>query len=62
MNNPLSNLPLNTNRSFLCAKLPTGCSLYVPVDSMDDEVLKRKKLELQSWVDETFFQPDPMAA
>lgn len=62
MINPLSNVPLNTKRSFLCAQLPTGCSLYVPVDSMDDAVLNRKKLELQSWVNETFFQPDPMAA
>lgn len=51
MQNPLEHLPLNTKLVYTMAKTHSGCEVYIPVDSFNDLVINRKKLELQEYFD-----------
>jgi hypothetical protein len=60
--NPLENLPLNTKRVYVRGVCLTGCEVYMPVDSFDDAEQKRKKDELQAWLDKDYEFTPPKAA
>lgn len=49
--NPLNDVPLNNKRSYVMGTTYSGCEIYMPVDSYDDDILKNKKNELQKYLD-----------
>lgn len=54
MQNPLLNLPFNTKRVYVCGVSLSGCDIYIPVDSFDEQEQKAKKYEFQTWIDKTY--------
>ena len=47
MNNPLQDVPLNTKKVYVMATSPSGCKIYMPVDSNEEAILQLKRRELQ---------------
>ena len=54
--NPFNNVPINTKRVYVCGIDHSGCEIYLPVDSHNEEVIQTKKQELQQFL---FNQPLP---
>lgn len=50
MTNPLIKLPLNTKKVYVMAKTHDGCEVYMPVDSINDDIINAKKSQLQEWL------------
>lgn len=61
MNNPLDNVPLNTQKAYVRGILPNGTKIYMPVDSRDNIVIQKAKEDLQAYLN-TFPKPDPLVA
>lgn len=59
MNNPLLDVPLNLKRVFVKAITPTGCEVYMPVDSFDETVQDAKKIALQIYLNKDEFELPP---
>jgi hypothetical protein len=57
MINPLNNVPLNTKQVYVVGTTYDGCEIYMPVDSFDENVINRKKNQLQNWLNT---QPSPL--
>lgn len=51
---PILNVPLNTKQVFVKATTPGGCDIFMPVDSFDANVIKDKKLSLQTHLNEAY--------
>ena len=54
--NPFKDLPTNYKRQYVRGTDKSGCKIYMPVDSLSDEVLKAEQAKLQAWLDN---QPEP---
>ena len=54
--NPFNNVPINTKRVYVCGIDHSGCEIYLPVDSHNEEVIQTKKQELHQFL---FNQPLP---
>jgi len=60
MTNPLDNVPLNTKMVYVMATTPSGCEIYMPVDSSDVDVVNTTKQQLQSHLNTAYpIQPQP---
>ena len=44
-------VPLNTKRVYTIATCRSGCQVYFPVDSTNDEEILKKKVEFQRFLD-----------
>jgi len=62
MVNPLLAVPLNTKSVYVRGITMSGCEVYMPVDSLDDAEQKRKKDELQAWLNKDYEFTPPTAA
>ena len=51
--NPLKSTPLNTKHVYVMATAPSGCEVYMPVDSDEDNIIHKKKEELQNYLNIT---------
>jgi hypothetical protein len=51
---PLDDIPLNTMSVFTMATFPNGCELYFPVDSLYGTVIKVKKEQMQTYLNDNF--------
>ena len=49
-------LPFNTTRSFVMAKTYNGCEIWIPTINNDDDFMKTKKTQLESFLSK---QPIP---
>jgi hypothetical protein len=55
---PLDDIPLNVMEVFAMAIFPSGCELYFPVSSFEDNVIKDKQAEMQTYLNLNFpFEP-----
>ena len=59
MKNPLANVPLNWLRQYVLGISQTGCKIYMPVDSMDQEVQDGAQADLQAFLDNQVIPPLP---
>lgn len=48
--NPFNDVPLNTKNVFVMGIDHSGCEVYLPVDSHDEEIIQIKKYELQQFL------------
>ncbi len=66
MNNPLDNVPLNTNRQFVMGVAKGGCEIYVPVELTSILAQNARKRMVQEYLDSDVFSdiriPPPNAA
>lgn len=66
MNNPLDNVPLNTNRQFVMGVAKGGCEIYVPVEFTSILAQNVRQKMLQEYLDSDVFSdvtiPPPTAA
>ena len=66
MNNPLDNVPLNTNRQFVMGVAKCGCEIYVPVEFTNILAQNVRQKMLQEYLDSDVFSdvtiPPPTAA
>ena len=44
---PLNRVPLNTKKVFVMGRTASGTEVYMPVNSLNDAVIDKKKKELQ---------------
>lgn len=56
------NLPLNTKRSYVAARDPSGCEIYIPVDSRNLDIMQSKRFELIAFLNSQFTHAEPMPA
>ena len=54
--NLFNNIPLNTKKVFVMGTDHSGCEIFIPVDSYDENIIQLKKQELQQFL---FNQPLP---
>ena len=56
-------VPLNTKKVYVRAICKSGCEVYFPVDSYNDEVIASRKASFQEYLDnQPFTQPPLMLA
>ena len=64
MENPLSDVPLNTKQIYVRAIAPCGCKVYMPVDSDEMKEHHKKRDGLLAWLNEQHrlnLKPDAVA-
>lgn len=54
--NIFNNLPLNTKKVYVMGIDHSGCEIYIPVNSLNEEIILSKKYELKQFL---FNQPLP---
>ena len=52
MNDVLDTIPYNTKHVYVMGKTKSGCEIYMPVDSYDEDVIVSKKEQLQNKLNE----------